>query len=139
MADMYICPKAKFCNRKAFIKSKLNHCIEHEKDSTCDKEVKYCPACIPSPSRESMREKIAEIVNCMREDKKGDCEFCSWPEDLCPVAKQIKALEALIAAETAAMRDALHRIYELIDINLPYCDRCDDIRDIVMKFEGGTR
>ena len=36
-----------------------------------------------------------------------------------------------------AMREALHRIYELIDINRPYCDRCDDIRDIVMKFEGG--
>jgi len=39
--------------------------------------------------------------------------------------------------ETAAMKEALHRIYELIDINRPYCDRCDDIRDIVMKFEGG--
>ena len=37
-----------------------------------------------------------------------------------------------------AMREALHRIYELIDINRPYCDRCDDIRDIVMKFEGGS-
>ena len=57
-----------------------------------------------------MREKIAEIVNCMREDKKGDCEFCSWPEDLCPVAKQIKALEALFTAETAAMREALEKI-----------------------------
>ena len=47
---MYICPNAKFCNRKAFIKSRLNHCREHEKDSACEKEVKYCPACIPVPS-----------------------------------------------------------------------------------------
>ena len=53
------------------------------------------------------------------------------------ITEILQAIAASQQAETAAMRGALHRIYELIDINRPYCDRCDDIRDIVMKFEGG--
>ena len=163
MADMYICPNAKFCTRKAFIKSRLNHCREHEKDSACEKEVKYCPPCIPLPSEESMREKIAEIVWNISTSHWGQETTMDFREQ--QRKKFVSELEALFTAsqfelktesdarlelikrmlekmeqmqtKAQAMREALHRIYELIDINRPYCDRCDDIRDIVMKFEGG--
>lgn len=61
-----------------------------------------------------MKEKIAEIVGCLREDRKGDCEFCSWPEEQCPSAIQINAILALIEQENAGMREALEAKKKLI-------------------------
>jgi len=65
-----------------------------------------------------MEAKIAEILGCQREDKKGDCGLCSWPEEQCPVVIQRKVILALIAADRAEILNAIKT--ELLGANRMY-------------------
>ena len=97
-----------------------------------------CGRFIPLPSEPASQPEPQSLEKAIRDIL--DLYSASYLPDklLDEVTQEImQAIAASQQAETQAMREALHRIYELIDINLPYCDRCDDIRDIVMKFEGG--